>query len=94
MFPGGSGVKNPPASAGDTGLIPDPGRSHMPWSNEAHGPSSQPGLQSRKATAAEPRALEPCSATREATTVRSCAPQIENSPHSNQDQYGQNETNL
>ena len=23
-FPGGSVVKNPPANAGDTGLIPDP----------------------------------------------------------------------
>ena len=31
--PGGSVVKNPPANAGDTGLIPDPGRSYMPWSN-------------------------------------------------------------
>ena len=28
-FPGGSVVKNPPASAGDLGLIPGPGRSHM-----------------------------------------------------------------
>ena len=27
-FPGGS-VENPPASAGDMGLIPGPGRSHM-----------------------------------------------------------------
>ena len=27
-FPGGSVVKNLPASAGDTGLIPDPGGSH------------------------------------------------------------------
>ena len=26
-FPGGSMVKNPPASAGDTGLMPGPGRS-------------------------------------------------------------------
>ena len=32
-FPGGSVVKNLPANAGDTGLIPGPGRSHMPWSN-------------------------------------------------------------
>ena len=32
-FPGGAVVKNPPANAGDTGLIPGPGRSHMPWSN-------------------------------------------------------------
>ena len=26
-FPGGSVLKNPPANAGDTGLIPVPGRS-------------------------------------------------------------------
>ena len=29
-FPGGSVITNPPANAGDTGLIPDLGRSHMP----------------------------------------------------------------
>ena len=32
-LPGGSLVKNPPANAGDTGSIPDPGRSQMPQSN-------------------------------------------------------------
>ena len=32
-FPGGTVVKNPPANAGDTGLSPGPGRSHMPRSN-------------------------------------------------------------
>ena len=32
-FPGGAVVKNPPASAGDTGSIAGPGRSHMPWSS-------------------------------------------------------------
>ena len=32
-FPGGSLVKNPPTNAGDMGLIPGPGRSHMPQSN-------------------------------------------------------------
>ena len=32
-FPGGAVVKNQPANAGDTGSIPGPGRSHMPWSN-------------------------------------------------------------
>ena len=32
-FPGGAVVKNPPANAGDMGLSPAPGRSHMPWSN-------------------------------------------------------------
>ena len=34
-FPGGSVVKNPPASAGDMGSILDPGRSHMLQSNQA-----------------------------------------------------------
>ena len=32
-FLGGSVIKNPPASAGDTGSIPDLGRSHMSWNN-------------------------------------------------------------
>ena len=29
-FPGGPGIKNPPANSGLIGLIPGPGRSHMP----------------------------------------------------------------
>ena len=32
-FPGGPAVKNPPAIAGDPGLIPGPGRFHMLQSN-------------------------------------------------------------
>ena len=32
-FPGGAVVEKPPVSAGDTGSIPGPGRSHMPRSN-------------------------------------------------------------
>ena len=32
-FPDGPVVKNPPASAGDTGSIPGRGRLHMPQSN-------------------------------------------------------------
>ena len=32
-FSGGSVVKNLLANVGDTGSIPGPGRSHMPWSN-------------------------------------------------------------
>ena len=31
-LPGDSLVKNPPANAGNKGLIPDPGTSHMPQS--------------------------------------------------------------
>ena len=37
-FPGSPVVKNPPANAGDTGLSPGLGRSHMPWGNYAHVP--------------------------------------------------------
>ena len=32
-FSGGPVVKNLPANAGDMGLIPSPGRFHMPWGN-------------------------------------------------------------
>ena len=32
-LPGGTVVKNPPASAGDTGSIPGRGRFHVPWRN-------------------------------------------------------------
>ena len=32
-FPGGPVVKNPPANAGDTGSIPNPGGSYVPKSN-------------------------------------------------------------
>ena len=32
-FPSGAVVKNPLANAGDTGLSPGPGRSHMLWSS-------------------------------------------------------------
>jgi len=32
-FPGGTVDKNPAGNAGDMGLIPGPGRFHIPWSN-------------------------------------------------------------
>ena len=35
-FPGGEVDKNLPTNAGDTGLIPGPGRVHLPQSNWAH----------------------------------------------------------
>ena len=37
-FPGGAVVESPPADAGDTGLCPGPGRSHMPRSGCAREP--------------------------------------------------------
>ena len=50
--PGGSVLKkkkkkNPPANEGDTGSIPDLGRSHMPWNNQADG-SQLLSLRSRE----------------------------------------------
>ena len=53
-LPGGSVVKNPPANAADTGLIPNPRRSPVPLSNETRGPqllssrSTEPVLCSEK----------------------------------------------
>ena len=54
-FPGGTVVKNPPANAGDTGLSPGLGRSHMPRSNWAC--ASQ--LLSLRCRACEPQLLKP-----------------------------------
>ena len=75
-FPGGAVVKNPPASAGDTGLIPGPGRSHMPQSNQAHVPQ----LLSLCPRAHVLQLLSPCATTTEARAPRACAPQQENPP--------------
>ena len=77
-FLSGSVVKNPPANAGDTDLIPDPGRSHMPRSNEARILSPVPEshnycthvLQLLKAEHLEPQVLKRGAKTSEATTMR------------------------
>ena len=37
-FSGGTVDRNPPASAGDMGLMPGPGNFHTPWSNYAPAP--------------------------------------------------------
>ena len=85
-FPGGPVIKNPPCNAGETGFIPRPGRSRMPRSSYAR-------VQLLSLRAATPEAHVPwslCSATREATTVRSPraatmsslgSPQLEKSLH-------------
>ena len=67
-FPGGSVVKNPPASAGDTSLIPDQGRSHMTRRNKAHGPQ-QLSLCTPTTEAHMRESL--CCETRKATAMRS-----------------------
>ena len=72
-FPGGTVVKNLPANGGDTGSSPGPGRSHTPWSNEAHVPQ----LLSLCSRAREPQLLSSRTATTEARVPRACAPQQE-----------------
>ena len=37
-FTGGSVGKDPPSETGVMGLIPDLGRSYVPWSNYTHAP--------------------------------------------------------
>ena len=71
-FPGGPAVKNLPANAGDMGLIPDPGRFHMPSWNEACGPKLlSPCSRAHEPCLLRPRAWSPCPTAREATAVRS-----------------------
>ena len=43
-FPGGSEVKNWPAKVGDTGSIPNLGRSHMQWSTKPVDTTLEPVL--------------------------------------------------
>ena len=72
-FPGGTVAENLPANAGDTGLSPGLGRSHMPWSNWA----CEPQLLSL-------RIWSLCSATREVAIVRGLCTAMKSGPHSPQ----------
>ena len=72
-FTGGPVVKNQPASTGDTGSIPDSGRSHVLRSNEAPTTTTEPVLYLEAWELQALRRIAPQSlcATREATTERS-----------------------
>ena len=79
-FPGGAVDKNLPANAGDTGSIPGPGGSHMPWSNWARVPqllslcsrACAPQLLRPKCHSYwSPWAWSPCSTAGEDTAMRS-----------------------
>ena len=69
-FPGGTVVESLPANAGDTGLSPGLGRSHMPRSSWAR----EPQLLSL-------RVWSLCSATREAATVKGPRNAMKSDPH-------------
>ena len=85
-FPSGTLDNNPPASSGDTGLIPGPGRSHMPWSNQARVPqlpSLCSGVQELQLLSLHAATMEAYAswslhvATTEACEPRACALQQE-----------------
>ena len=71
-FPDGTEDENPPANAGNTGLIPSLGRSHRPWSNCVHAPQL---LKPVYPEAHTPQLLIPRVATPEACVPRACAQQ-------------------
>ena len=51
-FPGGSVIRNPPADAGDTGLIPGLGQSHMHvrlWTEATEPVLQSPGARTTEA---------------------------------------------
>ena len=79
-FPGGSVVKNPPANAGDTDSIPDPGRYPHASEQLSHMPPLL-GLCSRMAATEAQAPKSPCSATRGAMQYEACT-QLESSLHS------------
>ena len=72
-FPGGAVVENLPANAGDTGLSPGLGRSHIPRINWAH----EPQLLSL-------RVWSLCSTMEEAATVRGPRTAMKSGPRSPQ----------
>ena len=72
-FLGGSGVKNPPANAGDPGSIPGLGQLHMQQNNQACVPAIEPVLQSLRVATTEPMCPRPVP-KREVTAARSRLP--------------------
>lgn len=74
-------VKSPPTNVGDTGSIPDPGRSHTPWRNKACGPqllslcSAAWALQPLK-----PEGSGACVRDKRSTEMGSLSPQLDMSP--------------
>ena len=67
-FPAGPGAENLPCGAGDTSLIPGPGRSHMPRGN------------CPQATTMEPGPWSPGTLTREPSAKRRPQQQLDSSP--------------
>ena len=75
-FAGGTVVKNPPADAADTGLIPGPGR----FPHAAEQLTRAPQLLSLHSRAHEPQLLSQHATTTEAHVLRACALQQKKPP--------------
>ena len=74
--------KNLPANAGNTGSIPGLEKSQRAMGQLSPcATTTEPILESPQAATMKPMHLEPCSATREATTMRSLHTATESSPH-------------
>ena len=86
-FPSGSVITNLPASARDTGSIPGPGGTHMPWSNWVHETQllslSSRARELQLLKSVRPRAYAP--QQEKPSQWEACIPQLEKSPCSNTD---------
>ena len=69
-LPGGPAVGSPPASVGDTGLLPSPGRSHMLWGKWA---SANCAAMNLRSTAPAPQLEKPLPRG-DCTTIRELLP--------------------
>ena len=70
-FPGGPVVENPPASAGNMGLIPGLGRCRLPWSNQAHTPEGCAPQQEKQPLLTATRE-SPCTAMEAQHSEKKC----------------------
>ena len=81
-FSDGQVDKNPPANAGNTGLIPGPGRSYMPWAA-----NTCPQLLGLCSAACAPQLEKPAQLERSP-----CSPQLKRPVRSNKDPAEPNQT--
>ena len=84
VFPGIPGVKNLPANEEDTGLIPGPGRFHIPYSNQACEPPLLKPTHPR-AGAPQQKKTPQWEAHTPQLESRAWFLQLEKSPHRNKD---------
>ena len=74
-FSGGTVDRNPPASAGDVGLMPGPGKPTRLGATMPHATTTDLRARACELQLLRPALCSPSTATEEATTVRARAPQ-------------------